>query len=304
MEPVAKVHDFSANPRPRLDSSSFEKLLAAAWVLQCQKERKPIRLPEASPLPLANVANKEILRPAEKVLPPPITKTATPGAPKFSAYLRRWIESLKRDRFKVRIPPSSRRAAVAACLPSLILAVILAFALSEISRQGHEVAAATQAVDAGGENATLTTLGVRNKEGGNGDLQIAGESKSVTTLPTSHNRITDPETQLVVDDLSRYEIRVLRWQAEGGDDSAALVIGMLYETGHYLPHDCQQAARWVAKAAGWGNAAAEYNLALRYREGDGVPVDEREAEQWLQKAADQKYVQAAEALREVGSHGF
>jgi uncharacterized protein len=91
----------------------------------------------------------------------------------------------------------------------------------------------------------------------------------------------------------------LQRQARYGDDSAALVVGMLYETGRYLPQSCTKAADWVAKAAHWGNPAAQYNLGLRYLDGDGLPHDEDKAEKWLRKAADQRYAKAVTALEKL-----
>jgi hypothetical protein len=294
------------NRGPALDASSFEKLLAAVWVLQGQQERKPHAALPFSVSPIARPPSEETLITNEKVSLPPDAKTKSIGArrnraPVLSADLRKWIESWKGYRFKIRIKDSSRRAAMAACLPSLILAVILAFVLSEISQQGHEVAAATSVpvnVPAEVGNPKVASADARSA-----DLQSVGASKSSETLSDSHKRITDPDTLRVVEQLSPYEIRVLRWEAEGGDDSAALTMGMLYETGRYVPQSCGQAAKWVMKSANWGNAAAEYNLGLRYRQGDGVPSDAQKAEQWLQKAADQNYSQAAAVLKEA-SRGY
>jgi len=73
-------------------------------------------------------------------------------------------------------------------------------------------------------------------------------------------------------------------------------MGMLYETGRFVPQNCTQAAAWVMKAAIWGNPAAEYNLGLRFRDGDGVPADADEARKWLRKAADRGYSKAWTAL--------
>jgi hypothetical protein len=38
---------------------------------------------------------------------------------------------------------------------------------------------------------------------------------------------------------------------------------MPYESGRGFPQSCNQAAKWVTRAAENGNAAAEYNLCLR-----------------------------------------
>ncbi len=67
-------------------------------------------------------------------------------------------------------------------------------------------------------------------------------------------------------------------------------MGMAYKIGRGLPQTCTTAAQWVARAAGEGNTAAQYNLGLRYLDGDGVPVNEDEAVKWLQKAAAQQGV--------------
>ena len=85
--------------------------------------------------------------------------------------------------------------------------------------------------------------------------------------------------------MSRYEIPGLQRQAIDGDDSAAFLLGLAYETGQAVPQNCVKAADWVARSANQGNAAAQYNLGLRYRDGDGVPVDRATAVRWLTKAA-------------------
>ena len=134
--------------------------------------------------------------------------------------------------------------------------------------------------------------------------QTTGETPAITTvhasqstanevvLDASHKRVTDPAAAAALRDLSRFEITGLLRQARYGDDSAAFVIGMAYETGHGVPQDCAKAAHWVYEAASGGNAAAEYNLSLRYQDGDGLPPNAEESEKWRQKAAAKRYLQA------------
>lgn len=307
------------NQRPVLDPSSFEKLLGAAWVLQRQREREAGSrvgsqestrgaqgTKQAVLLPsLAGCASSPEVKANEPVSLPTPAKTTRSRAPRRNASrlftdLRKWIEAWRRYRVNIRVKASSRRTALAACLPSLILGVMLAFVLSEISRQGDEVAAATLTpASVPAEVGQVRVVGAKTRSV---DLESAGIS--LAALAESHQRITDPDTQAVVDGLSGHEIRVLKWQAEGGDDSAALTIGMLYEIGRYVPQSCSQATEWITKSATWGNAAAEYNLGLRYRQGDGVLADEKQAEQWLQKAADQGYPEAEAAVKEKTSRGF
>ncbi len=111
----------------------------------------------------------------------------------------------------------------------------------------------------------------------------------------SHKRVTDNATSAALANLSRFEIPGLLRQARYGDDSAAFLVGMAYETGRGVPQSCEKAARWVKEAAIGGDAAAEYNLSLRYRDGDGLPADSGQSEKWLQKAATQNYPQALTA---------
>jgi len=130
------------------------------------------------------------------------------------------------------------------------------------------------------------------------------DSRRFTTVPlleASHHRITDPATSSAVEQLSRYEIKGLRRQAKYGDASAAFTLGMAYETGHMVPQNCVEAARWVAMAAEAGDAAAQYNLGLRYRDGDGVLANRAESEKWLRKAAARRNRQAKRALKMLAS---
>jgi TPR repeat protein len=115
----------------------------------------------------------------------------------------------------------------------------------------------------------------------------------------SHMQVTDPAMSSALRNLSRHEIVGLRRRAAYGDDSAALLLGMAYETGHLVPQNCIKAREWVTESANEGNAAAQYNLGLRYRQGDGVPVNQEVGAQWLRKAAAQKYSQAQLALESV-----
>ncbi len=121
------------------------------------------------------------------------------------------------------------------------------------------------------------------------------KTEKALTVDGSHKRVTDSATSAALGDLSRFEIPGLLRQARYGDDSAAFLVGMAYETGRGVPQSCEKAARWVKEAATDGDAAAEYNLSLRYRDGDGLPADSGQSEKWLQKAAAQNYPQALTA---------
>jgi len=190
------------------------------------------------------------------------------------------LESLAEYKVKVRITLSPRRALAAAGGPLsalLILAVCILFQMAR--QQRFNVVAASSGTQRFAESGAARAL------------SLTSSSKP------SHRHVTDPAVLSSIAGLSRYEVQTLRRQAYYGDDSAALIMGMLYETGRYVPQSCAKAADWVARSATWGNAAAQYNLGLRYRDGDGLPADEDQAEKWLRKSADQRYSKAMTALQ-------
>lgn len=127
-----------------------------------------------------------------------------------------------------------------------------------------------------------------------------GVGRPRPVLETSHLRVTDTAEWAVLDQMSRFEVRNMRRRAEFGDDTAALTLGMAYETGHGVPQNCREGARWVELAAEDGNAAAEYNLGLRYLGGDGVREDRAEARTWIEAASQQGYARATVVLQSSG----
>lgn len=129
---------------------------------------------------------------------------------------------------------------------------------------------------------------------------VIGAGGAGPALETSHLRVTDAVEVAALNQMSRYEVRSMRRQAQFGDDAAALTLGMAYETGHGVSQNCEEAARWVELAALDGNAAAQYNLGLRYRSGDGVREDHAEARKWLEAASRQGYARASLILQSSG----
>ena len=201
-------------------------------------------------------------------------------------HVRNSLASVARNRFKITVLLSARRAMAAVGAPLLVLLIVVAFMLLQVSHQERfHVVAATSAMDHPAESG----------------ITRADRSILIPPVQASHRQVTDRAALAVVQGLSRYEIRALRRQAYYGDDSAALIMGMLYETGRHVPQSCTKAADWVLRSANWGNAAAQYNLGLRYRDGDGVPANEDEAKKWLRKSADHKYSKASLALEAMTS---
>ena len=176
--------------------------------------------------------------------------------------------------------PSSTFVAVA------ILLIVLVFVFSITGRHTSEVVAATSQIQ--------TQVPIP-----------APPSRQPQELPQpsrrpenqlSHMQVTDLAVSAALRNLSRYEIAGLKRQAAYGDDGAALLLGMAYETGYLVPQNCVKAAEWVTQSAEEGNAAAQYNLGLRYRYGDGIPVDQEAGTTWLRRARAHKYSSAELAL--------
>lgn len=132
-------------------------------------------------------------------------------------------------------------------------------------------------------------------------VHLAGSAVGVggagPIFETSHLRVTDPAELAALGQMSQYEVRSMRRQAEFGDDRVALTLGLAYETGRGVPQNCEEATRWVKLAAQDGNAAAEYNLGLRYLGGDGVRADGGEARKWLEAASHHGYEKARVILQ-------
>jgi hypothetical protein len=263
------------SPRLTLDPSSFERLLAAALVIQHRNEQEAryrLLVPDKTPVDLGG---KGVHSPE-----------ATAGAGKsllasFARYrVKTWIT------FDSKLTLSPHRAVAKAMAPVSVLLIVVAFTLTQVWHRDHfhTVAAAS-------------TTNHLSEEA----IKKAEQLRSISMDRVSHRQVTDRDVSSVVEALSKYEIPALRRQAQYGDDSAAFLIGMLYETGHFVPQSCVSAADWVMASANAGNAAAQYNLGLRYRDGDGVTANQDEAAKWLRKAADRQYSDATLALETLTS---
>jgi TPR repeat protein len=73
------------------------------------------------------------------------------------------------------------------------------------------------------------------------------------------------------------EIAALRVLAEEGHADAQQYLGRLYRTGHGVPRDYAEAAKWLHRAAEQGRPHAHGMLALMYCAGQGVPQNDVQA---------------------------
>ncbi len=347
--------------RPALDVNSFQKLLNAAWVIQCQRDREqaelraepapdlasstveplggnaptvsaedggvmaeasrdsqPAAMAEAvdplppipttplgpmtslsmaAPMPLPDKVNGSLALdpyrpwPPKKKDPIPFRATEDLKKPALSAVV---VSEVKRGtalilgklkakesslpRLRVIIPINTRRTARAYSGPVVVLLIVLFFVLFQLFSH----------------RAGLTSVKASTEP-----TPVTAPASQESLLESSHLRVTDPSVSFIVEDLSRYEMRTIRRQAQFGDDNAALALGMAYELGRQVPQSCSQAAQWITSSAEAGNAAAQYNLALRYATGDGTPKSQERAEKWMQTAARNGNLQAAAALDQM-----
>jgi TPR repeat protein len=87
-----------------------------------------------------------------------------------------------------------------------------------------------------------------------------------------------------------YEI--LRPLADSGDPEAQKMLGIMYDYGHGVEVDQQQALNWYIRSAEQGQPAVQYQVGAKYFKGDGIPQDHAEAVRWWTMAADNGQVEA------------
>jgi len=94
-----------------------------------------------------------------------------------------------------------------------------------------------------------------------------------------------------------------RWKAaaESGDATAQAGMGDAYLS---WPRDPVKAAAWYRKAAGQGNAEAQYSLGTLLEQGGTLPQDPTQAAAWLRRAAEQGHYRAMFALGQLYADGF
>lgn len=84
-----------------------------------------------------------------------------------------------------------------------------------------------------------------------------------------------------------------------GDPIAQYLLGTMYVQGRDVPQSDEDAAKWYAKAADQGLAAAQYNLCVLYYECLGIVCSTMDAA-WWRKAAKQGYTEARVNLARIG----
>ena len=324
-------------PRFTVDVPTFQRMLAAAWVLQCQRDQEmsnfrdgAIAVPGSSDDETTIALTSRVCQQSEVATAPALAPTSSsstasnPPSVRLPDVLTSRAIPRKKDawvwmKIKVRGWPVPRqvrvaiprlaalqfkrtlRTAAASAEPVLVLLIMVAFLLAvprrDLAPTPLRAATQTSHTRASELIARAMTDQVPSPAVASSET---GTDQLVPGLGPSHLQVTDLATSSTVETLSRYEIQGLRHRAQFGDDFAALILGMAYETGRYVPQSCEKATYWVGIAAAGGNAAAQYNLSQRYLHGDGVTIDVEEARKWLQKSAAHGYPKAESGLQARG----
>ena len=88
-----------------------------------------------------------------------------------------------------------------------------------------------------------------------------------------------------------------------GNAAAQFNLGQMYRAGQGAPQDYAQAVKWYREAAEQGHADAQKNLGVMYDNGEGVPVDDAEAVRWYREAAEQGHAGAQNNLGGMYDNG-
>ena len=89
---------------------------------------------------------------------------------------------------------------------------------------------------------------------------------------------------------------------ESGNNSASLVIAMLYSEGRGVKKDCKEALRRYKAAAELRNPVALYSLGVKYRDGECALQDSGEAIKFFKLAAEAGYQLAFLTLGDIFSN--
>ncbi|MDB5396723.1 MAG: SEL1-like repeat protein [Rhodospirillales bacterium] len=96
----------------------------------------------------------------------------------------------------------------------------------------------------------------------------------------------------------QYAEALENWQAGAlaGDATAALYLGMMYDTGQGVTQSSNDALNWYRAAADEGNPVGSFNVGVMYDAGLGVDHNPSEASRWYANAAEMGHGQAAYVL--------
>ena len=80
--------------------------------------------------------------------------------------------------------------------------------------------------------------------------------------------------------------RILQPLAKEGDSEAQKMLGIMYDYGHGVTANSEQALKWYLRSAEQGQPAVQYQVGAKYFRGDGVKQNYQEAAKWWEMAAN------------------
>lgn len=104
-----------------------------------------------------------------------------------------------------------------------------------------------------------------------------------------HSRPTNPNAPT----------KEMRRQAEQGDVTAQLRLGICYDNGLGVAENNAEAVKWFRRAAEQGDKRGQYFLGVKYAKGEGVAESIAEAVKWYRLAAEQGHWSAQTDLGEA-----
>jgi len=81
-------------------------------------------------------------------------------------------------------------------------------------------------------------------------------------------------------------LRILKPLAADGNSEAQKLLGVMYDYGHGVKRDPQEALSWYLKSAKQGDPAVQYQVGAKYFRGDGTGQNYQEAARWWEQAAN------------------
>ena len=107
-------------------------------------------------------------------------------------------------------------------------------------------------------------------------------------------------------DLGNYEAALSLWMplAEMGNPSAQVFIGLMYNQGHAVEQNINNAVKWYALASDQGHAPAKWRLAILYYHGSGLIQDYQKAAELFHSAAKLGDTYSQKTLGLMYSKGF
>jgi uncharacterized protein len=99
-------------------------------------------------------------------------------------------------------------------------------------------------------------------------------------------------------------LRVFKPAAQKGNAEAQFDLGVMYQRGHGVGKDTEEAFKWLRASADQGLPQAQFLVGQMREKGEGIAPDYAEAQRWYQMAANSGDPDAANGLAALYEEGF